>query len=207
MNNSEFKVGRIKQFGPIWENKLQGLVLEEKDTVTAIAREMRCDYKTVVKYSSKLGLKAFIKTKMDLEYPSQIKRKIRDDDSYFLYKSIINDYLTENPDSTYCEIRKKFPKQFSYLYKHEKDWIEMKLTKSGSKSKVGRMNEELWLERDIKISVELKEIYLYLSNSEEKRITKTMLMRKTGKQYSIDKNMDKLPLCKEFLDGLKDKSI
>src|SRR5665647_262712 len=77
MNNSEFKVGRIKQFGPIWENKLQGLVLEEKYTVTAIAREMRCDYKTVVKYSSKLGLKAFIKTKMDLEYPSQIKRKIR----------------------------------------------------------------------------------------------------------------------------------
>jgi len=77
----------------------------------------------------------------------------------------------------------------------------MKQPKSGKNPKTSRMNEELWLECDIKISAELKEMYLCLSNSEKKRITKTMLMRKTGKQYSINKNMDKLPLCKEFLNN------
>jgi len=46
---------------------------------------------------------------MDLEYSSQIKKIIKENDPYSQYKSVINGYFTENPDSTYSEIRQKSP--------------------------------------------------------------------------------------------------
>ncbi|QUH25552.1 TnsD family Tn7-like transposition protein [Serpentinicella alkaliphila] len=45
-----YKIGRIKYFGNVWNDKLKSLTLENR-SVREIARLMNCDSKTVIKYS------------------------------------------------------------------------------------------------------------------------------------------------------------
>ena len=57
---NKYKIGRIKNFGFVWEEKLKQL-LDRRYSLRAIARTLRVDAKTVERYTDKLGLEMYWK--------------------------------------------------------------------------------------------------------------------------------------------------
>lgn len=51
----QFKIGRIKEFGQVWEEKLMSLINEGR-RLRSIARELKCDPMTVKRQATLLGI-------------------------------------------------------------------------------------------------------------------------------------------------------
>ena len=206
MAGNIYKIGRVKEYGLVWESKLKDLVTAQRLSVSAIAKELRCDYKTVVRYASKIGLKHLINTSMCIEFNYPLKGPQNKNQSLLKrYEEDVIYFVRENPDANYSLIRDNFKKEFSYIYHHDKEWLNINIPKvnthkNGSFRKVG-----IWEKRDYETQMELQNIYSELNINGTKKISKTMIMRKTGKLAMLEKNIDKLPLCNSFLSKIQSK--
>lgn len=108
-----------------------------------------------------------------------------------IYKPFVNANMHEG-----------MPKEFNYVYKHDPDWIKYNVPYKNTKYKT-KVDVDLWHLRDQEFEFQLRSLHEQLIIEDTKKITKTMLLRKTGREATIEKNLDKLPQCKIFLDGIK----
>lgn len=196
-----FKIRRIKCFGPLWEKRLKELVTEGMYSINSIARQLRCDPKTVIKYADKLGVNQYLVTSMKVTYvrdkkPEHIVNAEK-------YKEDILSAIRKNPATTKQEIKKELYKQYIWLYKNEKIWLDNNMPLSQkSKGNNNNMNV-LWDERDEKILDLLRKEYgMLMQQKEHKRITKSLLGRRLNILSLLEKKLDKLPKTKRYLDKI-----
>lgn len=112
-------IGRIKDFGVIWFNKLIE-VLKTNMSLRSMAGEMGCDSKTIVKYSEKLGYGHLIRSNMNIHIRKvdSIEHKTKFSRAENYRGSIIM-FMEETPDATISSIRHNRGKEFIWLYKNE----------------------------------------------------------------------------------------
>ena len=203
LKNDKYKIGRIKNFGSIWENRLKELV-ECNNSIRSIATVLKCDCKTVIKYADKMGLKDKLNTHSDIKYILQQQEKKSTIDGE-KYKSDITQAINQNPQITVKEIKKNFYKQYIWLYKNEKEWLELNISKLKNYNVVNyeRNNAKLWENRDDDILSLLTDEYKNLMNQKKLiRITKSLLGRRIGKSAQLEKYLHKLPKTKVYLDKI-----
>lgn len=58
----KFKIGRIKQFGDIWETKLHFYIKQGVNGLRELARKMKCDPKTILKFAERFDLLSSLNT-------------------------------------------------------------------------------------------------------------------------------------------------
>ncbi|URZ04698.1 TnsD family Tn7-like transposition protein [Clostridium felsineum] len=196
-----YKAGRIKRFGEVWENSLKELITAKKYGLREIGRSMNCDPKTVVRYADKLGIKAFLNTKLKLPY-SKKKHKNKKTITGEAYKKEVIDFIKDNKISTKQQIRNSLKKQYIWLYRHNKIWLQNNLPDSVPREK--RNNKEGtkvdWDKRDAHYLKLLKNKRASMLNQVKPiRITKSSLGREIGILAALEKNIDKLPKTKEYL--------
>ncbi|QPW57584.1 TniQ family protein [Clostridium botulinum] len=80
-----FKIGRIKEFGVVWEDKLKGYLEEEKYGLRELARLMQCDPKTIIKFDRLFEINYF-KSKIK---SAEKSKKVISDDVEEVYKESI----------------------------------------------------------------------------------------------------------------------
>lgn len=197
------EIGTIKDYGFLWLNMLREILYSSKNkSLRAIAREMGCDSKTVVKYSELLGLRTLVQSNMKVKLPHERTRT-----SYFKganYRESITKFVKNNPSSTITVIKRNNYKEYMWLYKNDKEWLNSTLPKPTKPSNIisGRVD---WDKRDEELLQILKKQYeLIKSSGALIRITKTLLGRKSGKLSYIEKRLDKLPKCNEYLKSVQE---
>lgn len=196
-----YKIGRIKSFGPVWENKLIELV-NNHNSIRSIARILNCDSKTVIKYADKFGLKDKLNTRAGIKYVLRIQEKHRRINGN-KYKADIIKAIKHNPQKSIKDIKKDYYKQYMWLYRNDKEWLEQNISKlkNLSNSKYIKNNSKLWRMRDNEILSRLVNEYKILINSKRQiRITKSLLGRRIKMLAQIEKHLDKLPQTKAFLN-------
>jgi hypothetical protein len=191
-------IGRIRCYGAVWEAKLKELV-NSNMSIRAIAREMICDPNTVVKYAEKLGISKLLNTNRkilqkantDVNYKIELKKKYRED---------VIKIISLEHDVSRNDIRKRLIKQYIWLYKHDREWLENIIPAKKKRNKNVIDYSEYWDDKDNETLVLVKDAYNSLINMVKPiRITKSLIGTRIHKHALITKQIDKIPKTKEFL--------
>lgn len=194
-DNDRFRKGRVKRFGYTWESKLLELLKDKNTSYRQMALQLGCDSKTVQKFEKQykesnnlITIKSFSKVDHELH-----------DETSEIYKMNLQRILKTHPEISRTELRKLCQKEYSYLYKYEKEWLLGILpavkTSSGGKSYVD------WQQRDCDILLQLQNARLELLKEEKpSRICQSALAKKINQITLLSNNLDKLPNSKEFIN-------
>ncbi|EKN70401.1 TnsD family transposase [Schinkia azotoformans] len=180
-----YKIGRIKEFGPVWEQKL--LELDPMDL-------------SLRKKAEILGVD-----------PMTVKNKLVTNESKTIKKTTISkrdEYrdqwiklVQDNSKQSVTEIRSINPKIYTWLYRNDREWLNNHYP--SSKKQNSNNNERVdWIKRDQdtakKIEIIVEEI---LAESNKLiRVTKNEIGRRIGMLSTLDKYIDKMPQTKKVLN-------
>lgn len=183
----QFKVGRIKEFGFIWFQKLNRLINIEGRTYKEAAKELHCDSATVMKYaqqklSDEVG-----------DISNKIKVSITD-----LKEKEWKELISAHPTLTITSIRKLNPALYTWHQRNNKDFLES--NKPNRKKKIIINNRVNWDERDeetLKQVIEALEV-LY-SKEKPVFVNKNSVKKYICNSSYIEKHLEKLPKTREYL--------
>lgn len=181
------RIGRVKQFGQVWKEKLDQLSNTGLSTRT-IARELGVDSKTVERYLSK-----------DVEI---YKREAAVDQGLTAqYKKDIAELIKQFPQLSRTAIRAKCEKQYIFLYRHDKEWLMDVLPSKQKKLEFTKIVN--WIKRDLEYTSKIKKLYKDLIELDMPvRITKSIIGKKLGILANLERHLDKLPKTEKFLSDI-----
>ena len=199
-----FKVGTIKQFGHVWEDTLTEAI-HSNGSLRAMAKQMNCDCKTVVKYAEKLGLKHLINSGMTFE-ENEVKSKVEKIDPY-RYQMDVLSLIQHNPTITRQEVRNSLKKQCSWLYRNNREWYEENLPKPQVNKGNNKSMDEHWekIESEILNLLE-KEYDKVMALEKPVRVTLSLLGRRIGQLVCLERKIEKLPKT-QFYIGLVTETV
>ncbi|MER2007753.1 MAG: TnsD family Tn7-like transposition protein [Psychrobacillus sp.] len=183
-----FEIGRVKAFGSVWIEKLKTLE-QEKLSIRAMAKILGVDSKTIKRHlSGSVELKQTASHGQSVDKLSQYK------------KELLNE-IWQNPGLSRTELRKKLPKQYMYLYRNEKSYLESMLPKVQRRNKP--TTSVNWSKRDQQYVQRIKRLYLKLIQEPKPiRITKSVLGRRLGILANLERHLDKLPKTNKLLHDI-----
>lgn len=187
--DDKHKIGRIKKFGHVWENKLARLSQKEL-SLRKMAEILGVDPMTV---KNKLNLKVKAQTKILSSNKMDTRQK---------YRAEWEKLLESNIDKSITELRKLNQKVYTWLYRNDKEWLKSNysiLSKVNSKIMTSKVD---WAKRDQEMvrQAELTVESILSEKNKLVRVTKNEIGRRLGKLASLSKSLNKLPKTKEFLD-------
>lgn len=195
----KYKIGRIRSFGKVWEDRLKVYLKEEKYGLRELARLMYCDPKTIWKFDYLLGINYFNRCKNAID--SEYKEQIRDIGLLEKYKKYILKSIERNPIITRTKLREICKKEYIYLYRWDKKWLHDNLP---NETKSINHNKKVdWNQRDKEIIALLKSKYKeFLSRDIAIRITKSRIGKSLGILADLEKNLSKLPETEKYLKDI-----
>jgi hypothetical protein len=198
-----YKVGRIKQFGQVWEDKLKDLI-NEKLSLRETARQLKVDANTVKKYAKKLGLKVYWENRTVGEDSRSSNHYVGDK-----VDGTINNInhreewiklMRKFPEKSKTELRQMNKALYTWLYRNDRDWLNKSSPAIVVKPTIN--NRIDWKERDEEILKQVKKAVSEIIESKEKpkRITVSYVGKSIGRLALLEKHLDKMPKTKEYLN-------
>lgn len=192
--SDKYKIGRIKSFGHVWEDKLKSYLKEEKYGLLELGRLMSCDPKTILKHDSLFGINYFKKYVNVVKYEG----KPINTDLAEQYKETILKTIEENPAATRTVIRDMCDKEYAYFYRNDKEWLYNNLPLQTKRVVPNKTVD--WDKRDDELVDVIKDKYKEMVNKGEAiRITKSSIGKLAGILSYLDKRLDKLPKTGQYL--------
>ncbi|CAM3068602.1 TnsD family Tn7-like transposition protein [Paenibacillus sediminis] len=180
-----YSYGRIKDFGHYWKEKADEL-LKKGGSIRSISRVLKVDSATVNLYIKKKQLPTITETPMSIN--SRDFRRKR------LIQTINN--MPSNSSST---VRQMNAKDYMWLYRNDKQWLQTVLPKSPRRVKVrSRVN---WNQRDKNTANAINEaiVQLRLSKDKPERLTLARIGNFIGKRALLERHLNRLPICQGLL--------
>jgi len=199
--NDRYKIGRIKSFGMIWEGKLKELV-DRRLSLRAIARELRVDAKTVEKYADKLGLELYWKAQIVEKMPDLTVKTFNNNNKPKRdYRNAWGALIEKFPEKSKTELRKMNKGLYMSLYRNDREWLNKN---SPIPTKNTAINNRVnWDKRDEEILIDVQNAVegILKLDGKPQRITISSIGKKIGKLSLFEKQLDKMPKTKVFLEG------
>ncbi len=197
-----YKVGRIKQFGPLWENKLRELVETDKVGLRHVARILNADTNTIKRYVKLLNLKAAWKTDTRNAKPNVSQDSFIENENTSTrdcYRVKWSELKSNHPEATKTQLRNLNEATYIWLYRNDRDWLN-----NNSPAKENGIHENtrvIWSERDEEIFKKVKQLVIETLNTEmrPKRITIGYIGKKLGQLSLLEKHMNKMPKTHKYL--------
>jgi hypothetical protein len=187
---------RILDLGPIFEMRLRELVVSGTSLRKA-ARVLTVDTKTVRRYASRLGL--ITKWRGLVVEP---KSPAHDKDKMRLKWSSAHAAL---PDLSRKQLRLKNPAVYTWLYRHDRDWLKSQLP-FPAPSHGGRPRKD-WPEIDGTVVAEMKIAAANLrAQVPPVPVTRAALERLLGKRGWLESRLNKLPLCTTIISEVTEST-
>lgn len=202
--SDRYKLGRIKAYGSVWENKLKATILTDGGSLRSIADKMKADPVTIKRHAKKLGIAYSWESKSnsDKKVSTNTCKAKANLDKSAEYSECIRNYilsLTEKP--TISEIRRLYQKEYIYLYRNNKALLESISKECKIHSNTNYNSKVNWEERDSKFySLLSKTINSILSSEKTCRITKSKLGKALGISSLLEQHSDKLPKTKSLIE-------
>ena len=153
---------------------------------------MGCDVKTIQKFE------VIFEEKIVSQQKIEPVRPLFDKEIHETYKNNLLNLIIEQPHLSRTAIRQLCQKEYIFLYRHDSDWLfgVLPSTKSAGGSK-GYID---WQERDQQILLKLQKAQAELLHQEKLiRISTSSLGKKIGELSLLEKHLDKLPNCNDFI--------
>lgn len=203
-SHNKYKYGYILDYGFLWENKLVELI-NTGHSLERMSDIMQCDKETIVNNSIRLNIYNKLNSNMKKRSKNKndkINRTINIDD----YKDIITNTVKSKPDISRSELYKNLTKEYNYLYRHDKEWLEKTLPKPKVNIKRVIYDKEYFNKLDIEICKKLNKLIKTTETKEiinKNKLTLNYLYRKTGNSQIVRKSIhNKLPKTKLLLEEI-----
>ena len=197
----------VRDYGPQWKKQLEKLWLDASVSVRHISKILAVDSKTVKSNALNLGL----------SFPRQGKRKATTRGIY-KRKPVWSKLKSatqrqkwlclrqSNPGFGTNEIRCLSPALFTWLYRHDRKWLQS--NQPQSRQARPRRSRVDWAERDEEIAGMVATAALRIKNNSGKllQVTTTAIGRAIGRQSLLEKNLDKLPYTSMIIQSLVESS-
>lgn len=179
----EFHVGRIKNFGQVWNQQLKKLAYFDKLNYYQISKILKCDIKTVKKYLN------CIENKENIECNQKIKLQKENE-----WISLIK----KNPTFSVTKLRKLNSALYTWHYRNNQKWLKSNLPiKINTKNFNSRVN---WENRDQETLKKVQRVIKILYLAEKPIfVNKTRVSKNLDKPSYIEKYLERLPKTKEYL--------
>ncbi|MDJ0531678.1 MAG: TnsD family transposase [Xenococcaceae cyanobacterium MO_207.B15] len=194
----KLRIGRVRTYGQVWEDKLRELVEVKKLGLRTTARELKVDPNTIKRYVALLDLTpSWTKNKPQVKFKKlvdidldEIKQQKRD---------VWLNLQTKNPKLSKTEIRKLIPDVYAWLYRNDKQWLNNNSPKLKQPS--SSVNKVDWNARDRGILIQVKStVKQLLKEDKPVRITIGRVGSSLGLKALFDKHLDKLPQTKTYFE-------
>jgi len=187
-----YRKGRVKAFGFVWDNKLKTLLSQNCHSYRNMARELGADINTIQKFE-----KMFAQTGIVAE------KRMPDTNLKAEYREKLLCTMKNRPELSRTSIRSQCQKEYTYLYRHDKEWL-FKVLPARKQSRGGTGYVD-WDERDYETLLQLQMAHIdMLSEEKPIRICKTALGNRIANLPTLEKNLHKLPLCAEFINTVSE---
>lgn len=179
------KVGRIKNFGPVWQAKLRQLVTSGL-SLYRIAQVLECDYATVKKYISNSKDKS--SNNKELLMDLRIQKEAE-------WLKLIETY----PDFTITQLREINPALYAWHYRNNHNWLKENPLRMTMKVTANKRVD--WEKRDLEILHLVKKAIQKLYAIEKPvYVNKSSVAKEIGQLSLLEKLLDKLPKTKAYLN-------
>ncbi|MFS3930875.1 TnsD family transposase [Priestia flexa] len=180
-----FKVGRIKNFGSMWQAKLMQLATSDSSPYR-IAQVLKCDYATVKKYMSILKGKSSNIDELPIDLCIQKEAE---------WLKLIEAYS----EFTVTQLRAINPALYAWHYRNNRNWLKENHPRTSMKVTVNkRVN---WEKRDLEILDLVKRAIQKLYAIEKPvYVNKSRVAKEIGQLSLLEKLVDKLPKTKGYLN-------
>lgn len=180
-----FEIGRVKVFGDVWMEKLKSLA-QQNLSIRALARELEVDSKTVKRY---------------LLRNVELKEVESNHDELETYKQELLNGIEKHQHLSRTALRKIYPKQYMYLYRRDKEWLNTVLPQRKQKQSITKKVD--WGKRDQQHLQEIKKIHQQLLQSEKPvRITVSRIGKQLGALAILERHLDKMPETNQLLNQI-----
>ncbi|MGM9986959.1 MAG: TnsD family transposase [Bacillaceae bacterium] len=180
-----FEIGRVKQFGDVWQQKLYQLK-NENLSIRAIARMLGVDSKTVKKY---LGENTELNKVGDKQLSTSRLQECKQQ-----WQQLQVTY----PQMSRTALREKNEAVYMYLYRHDKEWLMSNCPKL--QHKVTPNIKVDWSKRDQHYVQQIKLLHKKMLKEEKTiRITVSSVGRRLSILANLQYHLDKLPLTELLL--------
>lgn len=188
-----YRIGRIKEFGPAWMQKLKELHSIKDLSMREIARQLNVDTNTVIKYINN-----------DFQNTHSKESEVKEHEFNILKEDYRNKWLqliAANMNLTKTELRHIDELTYMWLFRNDKHWLNNIKYKEVNNYKNNRVD---WEQRDNELLLDIKKLISQLVNTNAKpeRITISRIGRTLGKQALFEKHINKLPNAKEYLSSV-----
>jgi predicted transcriptional regulator len=183
-----YKIGRIKEFGHVWELKLaelsnQDLSLRKKAEILGV------DPMTV---------------KNRLESKEQAKLAEQKDNRFEKYRKEWIQLIEDNKEKTITEVRSLNPGVYTWLYRNDREWLKNHYPE-GVKNKSNYSSKRInWEERDLEIAEQVELIAKEIMNDPDEpiRVTKNEIGRRINglSLAALYKYIKKMPKTEKALN-------
>jgi hypothetical protein len=186
-NEVKCRIGRVKAFGDVWMDKLQ-IIAKNKDlSIRAMAEMLGVDSKTVKRYL------------LPIDRQKEEVESIVIHPTLQQYRQKLLEGIQRYPNDSRTQIRRRFQKEYAYLYRHEKEWLFNQLPNIRTKEKPKATVD--WEARDLEYCLKVKKLYKELVILDKPvRITVSIVGKRLGILSNLEKHLDKLPQTKKFLN-------
>ncbi|MFA9458820.1 TnsD family transposase [Halalkalibacter sp. AB-rgal2] len=179
-----FKIGRVKQFGQLWFDKLQELVSQGLSNYD-ISRKLNCDIGTVKKYRNQKQIVQCTDCNKETQQATD-------------YRKVWLTLIETHPNKSVTQLRNSNNNAYSWLYRNDKKWLQEHSPKLKRTSPAVKVN---WNDRDEDILSEVKAAIALLKNREKPVfINRSQVGKSIGQLGIIEKHLNKFPKTKAYLD-------
>jgi hypothetical protein len=200
-----YKIGKIVEFGELWQQRLRELVEQQKLGLRAIAKELKVDTRTVKRYVSILKLESH----WEQRAVQPISEKISVDNAPMIPsvdRSLIPAQQREDwtslqmqyPDATKTELRRLSAATYAWLYRHDRDWLN---GNSPALQQPTATNERVdWLKRDLEVLDRVKlAVDAMLKLEKPQRLTIGGIGKAIGLLALLEQHLDLMPMTGDYL--------
>ncbi|MBW4599042.1 MAG: TnsD family transposase [Calothrix sp. FI2-JRJ7] len=201
----KLRIGKIIQFGSVWEKKLKDLVEVQRLSLRETARQMNVDAKTVCRYVSKLKLRSCWKTLKNTQFTEFENIPEPNTDSataiQLQHRAAWLGLQQQHPKASKTSLRKMSPATYIYLYRNDREWLYQ--NSPSLRKPISSIVKVDWDERDKHILKKAMDTVQSLLNQEKLvRINKSRIAKNIGSLALIEKHLDLMPLTKAYLESV-----
>jgi transposase-like protein len=189
-----FRIGKIHSFGSIWEQHLIQ-ALNQNNSLRSISRLLGVDVKTVKRHIQRLTsvpLDDSIPAALSLDTNQEEYLNIRS-----RHRGIWLEARATFPSSGISELRRRANKTFTWLYRHDRDWLDS--NKPGLVDRSPGNSRLDWAARDEQLSQAIDTVVekLLSHSGSSQRLTITAIGRAMGQLALFQKHLTKLPKTRQ----------
>lgn len=196
-SQDRYRVGKVKQYGHIWEGKLKELANQDGVTIKQMASILGCHITTFMKYKKILKEGLIVIAKNDPKN-DKIEQKTDRRERWLEIQSRF-------PQANRTELRQIAPADFAWLYNYDSTWLYQNMPAKTPNQKYSdtRVN---WLERDKEILVKVKLVVEQELSSIKKpeRLCVSMIGKRIGYLGVLQKAPDKIPKSMAYIDTISE---